>query len=327
MPGGSAYDRLYLGSLRGKWRPRPVYTAPSRSINIIQVQISARWIAWLNDTISSGPWSVLAMDRATGKVYTVDSSASEGLPPNEIAFPIIAMHAGTLAWSYSRCTARCDTRNPAIVSSIATRSLPRGRRQIITSTHGQCGSLWPSIWDRTVVWFQEGVCGGHRGNDVMVYDGATGKIRQLTHDHLSSIAVTNGRYVAWMYPGTRFTSGESIILLDLKTGRRRAASAVLGPWRPECRSREVDTCATGNGPVITTRVLVWVTYGPQAPDESVMALDLGPNHQYRMSRDNQFWYGFAPGPSSGSRAVWIECHDPIPANGRCVWLGATATVP
>jgi hypothetical protein len=327
MPGGSAHDSLYLGSLRGKWRPRPIYTAPARNINIIQVQISGGWIAWLNDTISSGPWSVLAMNRTTGKLYTVDSSASEGLPPNEIAFPIISMHAGTLAWSYSRCTARCSTANPAIESSIATRSLPRGPRHIISSTRGQCGSLDPSIWGRTVVWFQEGICNGHRGNDVVIFDGATGKIRQLTHDHQSSTAVTDGRYVAWKYPGDRFAVNVTFEMLDLKTGRKRPASLVLGRWRPECRSGIVDTCAYGVSPSITSRLLTWSTTGNQGPDGTVMALDLTRGRQYQLSGVSPMWYGYAPGPSSGSRAVWIECHDPIPANGRCVWMGATATVP
>jgi hypothetical protein len=328
IPGGSAFDHLYLGSLRGKWRPRPIYTAPSRKINIAEIQISPRWIAWANNTtVPSEPWTILALDRATGKLYTVDSSASEGLPPTEIAFPVISLYGSTLAWSYSHCTARCNSANPTIASSVATRSLPAGKRHIITSTYGRCGSLWPSIWGRTVVWFQEGVCQGHHGNDVMMYDVATGRIRQLTHDHKSSMGVTNGRYVAWKYPGDRFQVNVTFMLLDLKTGRRRPASLVLGRWTPGCRTGNVDTCAFGNSPVLTSRLLVWGTEGPQAPDETVMALDLRRDKQYRLSLDNQVWYGSDPGPGSGLRAVWIECHDRIPANGHCLWMGATALVP
>jgi hypothetical protein len=242
MTGRHARDNLYRGSLSGPWRPHRIYAAAS-GVYPSQLQISARWIAWQNTTHAGGPWAILAMSLNSSRIFTVDSSSKEGLPPTEVAFPIISMYGDTLAWSYSRCASRCKSQKPVIASSIATESLPHGRRHIITSTFGRCGSLWPSIWSRTVVWFQEGVCHGQEGNDVVMYDGTTGRTRQLTHDHQSSVAATNGRYVAWKFPGTRFTINNSIMLLDLKTGRRRLASLVLGRWRPTA-ARERSTTAS-----------------------------------------------------------------------------------
>ena len=178
---------------------------------------------------------------------------------------------------------------------IVMKRLPDGRKRVVQTTSGSCASVFPSVWDHIVVWHQEGVCHGHRGSDVMMFDAGTGKITQVTHNHGASEAVTNGRYVAWKQGtagSSRFGDAGYMILLDLETGKRTA----IDPPPYGCKPPE---CIGDDFPLIGSRLLAWRAGG----GAKIVVRDLKTGHNYVAARDANLHGPGLPGQVSGRRIV------------------------
>jgi len=149
-------------------------------------------------------------------------------------------------------------------SNVAVERLPHGRPRIIRQTLTPCSSIWPSIAGSVVAWTQEGTCPGHLGSDVILYNLKTSKTVEITHNHGSSEAVTNGKYVAWEQGPAgsgRFDYG-AIMLRNLKSGKVNPISRrPVDKSDPHCAKgrNSIETCA--DWPVISDDVAAWMDAG------------------------------------------------------------------
>ncbi len=223
------------------------------------VRISARWLSWVEYEPPTGDWRLMAQSRAGGQPFEVDSSVAEGgrsLPPPLV--PLTSMDGDTLAWSFS-----VDLGRPKARTGVWVQVLPHGIKHLVANSMAPCYVIWPAVSGRVVVWDHEGACAA--GNsDLMEADWHTGRTRTLSQDHRSSEPETNGRLVAYK-AGVRFGPG-ALALLDLRTGR----------------SRIVDPHGTADRPVLTDRLLAWMT----ADEQTIIAQDLGSGKQYVLSQNS-----------------------------------------
>ena len=292
-------ERLYLADLQ-HFHPR-VVTRSKVGYFFIHIHVSPTWLSWM-DQSPRGDWSIRAMNRHTGRIYLVDSASRSGLPPHSLLFPMHWLSGDTVAWSRASCT-----KQPCIqgagqenwTASIQLKRLPNGPITTVIATRAPCNETWPSLWGRVLVWQQEGVCNGHTGSDVLMFDRTTGRVRVLTTNHRGSEGTTNGRYVAWKDAADRFWNGV-IMLMDLRTGQITVSShrPLHEPGCPRVTGHDWDQCAAE--PIMGGDVLTWLTRG----GGMVVTSDLQTGQQYVLDDDA---HGLVPnhiGQSWGKRVVW-----------------------
>lgn len=310
----SSPSSIDIGDVR-HWRPWRVARV-RRGVQPNDTRLSKRWVAW-DAYDQTGDWQLYALNRATGHEYLIDSSSKEGRAPDQSLFTVVSLHGRTLVWSYFVCHKRCAKRGTGWRSIVAAMQLPSGRHRIVASTRYPCASMEPSVWGHIAVWHQEGKCEGHVGNDVMLGNLATGKTRQLTFDHRSSSATTNGRYVAWLFGGSRFDGGR-VMLLNLRTGKRVVASRNC-PKRPGawCKGRIDNSAAV---PTMGSGVLMWKSISFLA------ARDLASGREYVVLWDSTARTFSNPYATDGKRVVWDNCNFSKRLN-RCIQGLGTARIP
>jgi len=275
-------SHLFVSSI-ATFSPREVYSAaPGR--NIVMVRLSSSWIVWEEET-QFDDWTINAMDRSSSVVTQVASSQVVGRAPHPWMFPLLSLSGSTVAWSQARCNAPCVTglrpHDETWTSSIRYRDLPAGRVRVVWSTNAPCNQYWPTLWNRTLVWHQEGICGHVNGTDIMMVSLPAGGVRVLTHNHRSSEASTNGTFVAWKVAPSRFSNGR-IMLLNLRSGKLESAS-IRRPGSQSCgmsRGRPVSYYCDAE-PVLSQRALSWWADG----GASMLALSLVTGKTFALQSD------------------------------------------
>lgn len=269
-------DRLYTSSLE-PFKPQLVYSAKP-GWAVIQVHLSASWLVW-EDQAERGSWVIWAMNRSSGTNVQIASSQHAGKAPHPWLYPLLALSGSTVAWSQVRCVEPCIHGRDIETwsSSIRYQQLPAGTVHIVKTTKAPCNQYWPSLFGATLVWHQEGKCGGIVGSDVMFLNLGTKQMRALTSNHRGSEATTNGRFVAWKDSVSRFANGE-IILLDLRTQRRIVASVrpVRGKGCAVRGGQPTGICDAT--PILSSGVLIWLAEGAG----TVMARSLTTGKIYRL---------------------------------------------
>jgi hypothetical protein len=167
--------------------------------------------------------------------------------------------------------------------------------------------MFPSIWGNILVWHQEGNCRGRAGSDVMMRNLSSERNRQLTHNHISSEPVTNGKYVAWSQGGSRFNSGP-VVLLNLSTGGPATVSLSCATDSPQ-RCQHPTVNSTAGAPAIGSDVLAWGTSFP----EGVFVRDLSTGREYEVR-------------SGGSHVALYTSYLATPWKHNVVWKEARAGV-
>ena len=244
----------------------------------------------------------------------MDSSKAEGSPQSVTDLPGPSLHGDTIAWNYGGCMHACKSDFSGYRSAILTRHLPDGPVHTWRVTRGRCSSLWPSVWGQILVWHQEGVCQGHLGADVVLVNMETRTLRFLTHNHGSSEAVTNGRYVAWRQGKagtTPYTQVARMTLLTLASGTRQF-------FKPLFPHQDVDD----QFPVMTSRVLAWETEIVSV----IGARDLGTGKVYAAYYRTEHQNIVGMGQAWGRRIAWVDCNH-FHGNGWCYHDIGTTTVP
>lgn len=312
---------LYIADVR-HFKPQLVARSLPR-FAIIQVRISADWLIWEDQQIGAGGWYIWALNRNSRRPIEVASSATAGSAPDPLDYPALTLSGDVMAWSQTGCgNSNCvqGLNAPTWTSSIVVKRLPGGHAQVVRTTRAPCAQAWPDLSGSTLVWHQEGRCGGQLGTDVFLDDLGLGVPRALTASHRASEAVTNGRYVAWKDAPNRLENG-SIVLMDLRT---RTETTVSRPaWQqPGCVTPGGGTSPCATQPEITSRVVSWL----ESNGDVVVARDLQTGHLYVLavshgvatSRSGR-WITGLNGPSAGHRVVWKGC--------RCVDQGPTKKHP
>jgi hypothetical protein len=259
---------------------------------------------WENTQGAGGPqpsWQIRALSRQTGKKFIVDSSSHEGPEPNRGMFDTFALYGDELVWSYDICHGSCAHGSEAYQGSrVASMNLATRHSKILYSTRPKCSATFVAVWATTVVWHDEGKCWGRViGSNILLENIRTHRVRQLTHNNISSEPVTNGRFVAWSQGGNRFSPGP-VVLMDLTTGRTSVVSYNCAGAETTglCRRRGIDSQA--DAPVMSNSLLVW---GDSF--NYLYARDLRTGTEYRLYASEQHYVPAANLTSPwGKEVVW-----------------------
>lgn len=331
--GGSQY--LYESTVT-HWRPRIIaMKGPSRVPDFADTQVSANWIVWVEGNYS---WSIWAMNRHTGKITLVDSSKSEGQTPYDWTLPNLSLEGGEVVWAPTDCLRACvGAGYEHWISYLKMRNLPGGPIRTVYRTYAPCHQYWPSAAQGIVVWMQEGKCAPTvgepkskytvSGTDLLMLDRRDGKITQLTHNHVSAVPTTNGKYVGYKVADGRMSNG-AIFVLDLSSHKTFLASKRAGK-DASCRVRAGPSWPWTQcdiRPDMLAHNLTWLANA----DNDVSTYSLSSHRRYEIDAGGRYKSVDYPlGSEQGDRSSWLDGVDlqhPKPGEWPIKWYVVVATI-
>lgn len=264
-------------------------------VSPLTLQLSSRWLVWLQGNYPAVGWQIWAWDRATGRRRLVDSSASEG-GVAAAGYPEISLWNNTLAWARHDCLQRCARPGPSTLRLV---DLTGGTARVISHATYVCRQIdFPSLSRSVLSWVGTPLsgfgCPAPNTWTIVAQDRRSGHLSfheiHLDRNQTADTFAGQGWRETWIEHLAVPKQENRLLLMNLRSGARRTITD-HGYYSAR----------------LTDRVLAWI--GDDGG--SVEAMDLATGRHYLLAHEGGEGQrvraiGIWLGQSWRSRVIWEE---------------------